>query len=75
MIQIAISQAALDAIAATKLLGSVNYEAQTNAKVEGLIWLDARIVDKLSAQRGPGESYSDAIIRLAAVGHESLNRS
>jgi hypothetical protein len=25
--------------------------------------------------RGPGESYSDVIIRLAAVGHESLNRS
>jgi hypothetical protein len=25
--------------------------------------------------RGPGESYSDLILRLAAVGHESLNRS
>jgi hypothetical protein len=27
------------------------------------------------AQRGPGESYSDAILRLAAVGHEPLNGS
>jgi hypothetical protein len=32
MIQIAISQAALDPITATMLFGSVNYEAQTNAK-------------------------------------------
>jgi hypothetical protein len=30
-------------------------------------------VNKLAAMRGPGESYSDVIIRLAAVGHESLS--
>jgi hypothetical protein len=29
----------------------------------------------LGALRGPGGSYSDVIIRLAAVGHESLNGS
>jgi hypothetical protein len=28
-----------------------------------------------NALRGPGESYSDVIIRLAAVGHKSLNGS
>ena len=33
-IQIAIRQAAFDAIAATMLFGSVNYEAKTNAKGE-----------------------------------------
>jgi hypothetical protein len=38
-----------------------------------LIWLEARWVDKLSAIRSPGESYSDVILRLAAVRHESLN--
>jgi hypothetical protein len=27
------------------------------------------------ALRGPGESYSDVILRLASVGHESLNGS
>jgi hypothetical protein len=29
---------------------------------------------KLTALRGEGESYSDVIIRPAAVEHESLNR-
>ena len=29
------------------------------------IWLDPRYVDRLRALRGPGESYSDVILRLA----------
>jgi hypothetical protein len=37
LIRIAISQAALDAIAATMLFGSVNYEARVNAKGERLV--------------------------------------
>ena len=68
MIQIGISQAALDAIAATMLFGSMNYGAKTNAKGERLIWLDVRVVDKLTALRGPGDSYSDVILRLATAG-------
>jgi hypothetical protein len=32
-------------------------------------------VDKLSVMHGRGESYSDVILRLAAVGHESLSGS
>jgi hypothetical protein len=32
-----------------------------------------QVVNKPRALRGPGKSYSDVIIRLAAVGHESLN--
>ena len=32
-------------------------------------------LDQLTALRGPGESYSDVILRLAALGPESLNRS
>jgi hypothetical protein len=67
MIQIAISQAAFDAIAATMLFGSVNYEATTNANGERLIWLDVSVVNRLHAPRGPGESYSDVILRLATV--------
>jgi len=42
------------------LFGSVNYEAQTNAKGERLIWLDARVVNRLAAMRGPGERYSES---------------
>ena len=72
MIRIAITQAAFDAIAATMLFGS---EPEVNAEGERLIWLDIRVVDRLRALRGPGESYSDVIVRLAAVGHESLDGS
>jgi hypothetical protein len=64
MIQIAINQAAFDAIVATMSLGSVGYEAQTNAK----IWLGERWINKLTALRGSGESYSEVIIRLAVTG-------
>jgi hypothetical protein len=49
-------------------------EEATRAFILGgwLIWLEARWDDELSALRGPGESYCDVILRLAAVGHESL---
>jgi hypothetical protein len=30
------------------------------------VWLDEVWVDRLGALRGPGESYSDVILRLAA---------
>jgi hypothetical protein len=41
-------------------------ENKVNEKGERLIWLDPRVVDRLRALRGPGESYSDAILRLAS---------
>jgi hypothetical protein len=63
MIRIAITQAAFEAIAKTLALGSVNYENATNEKGERLIWLDSSVVDRLRALRGPGESYSDVILR------------
>jgi hypothetical protein len=66
MVRIAISQAAFDAIAKTLPLGSVGYENATNEKGERLIWLDRAVVDRLRAMRGPAESYSDVILRLAA---------
>jgi hypothetical protein len=56
---------AFDAIAAALPLGSVAYEAETNAKGERLIWLERVWADKLGAMRGPGESYSDVIVRIA----------
>jgi hypothetical protein len=67
MIRIAISAAAFDAIAATLPLGTVAFEptgARGGAKGERLIWLDPDVVNKLRTLRGPGESYSDVILRL-----------
>jgi hypothetical protein len=66
VIRIAISQAAFDALASTLPLGSVGYENQTNERGERLIWLDHAMVNRLRAMRGPGESYSDVILRLVA---------
>jgi hypothetical protein len=57
--------------AATMQLGSVGYEAETNERGERLIWLDHAVVARLRAMRGPGESYSDVILRLAAEGASS----
>ena len=66
MIRIAITEAAFEAIAATLPLGSVGFEGQVDAKGQRLIWLDRAVVDRLAALRGPGESYSDVILRIAA---------
>jgi hypothetical protein len=66
MIGIAITQAAFDAIASTLPLGSVNYENHVNERGERYVWLPPNVVDRLKAQRRPGESYSDVILRLAA---------
>jgi hypothetical protein len=71
MIRIAIGQAAFDAIARTMPFGSLSYEAEANANGERQIWLAVDVVNRLMALRGPGESYSDVIIRLAASGEHS----
>jgi hypothetical protein len=68
MIRISITQAAFDAIAATMPLGTVAYEADLTNLGNYFIWLEERWITKLRAQRGPGKSHSDVIIRLAAVG-------
>jgi hypothetical protein len=68
MIRIAISQVAFEAIAATMTLGSVGYENATNERGEHFVWLERGVVDRLRSLRGPGESYSDVILRVAAEG-------
>ena len=65
MVRISISQAAFDALAATLPLGSVGYENATNERGERLVRLAPTVVDRLRAMRGPGESYSDVILRIA----------
>jgi hypothetical protein len=65
MIRIAISQAAFEAIVRTLPSGSVGFENKTDQDGNRLIWLDRSMVDRLRAMRGPGESYSDVIMRVA----------
>jgi hypothetical protein len=65
MIRIAITPAAFEAIAATLPLGSMGYENEINERGERLIWLDRAVVERLRPLRGPGESYSDVILRIA----------
>jgi hypothetical protein len=68
VIRIAISQAAFEAISATLAHGSVSFENASNAKGERTVWLELRVVDRLRALRGRGETYSDVILRLAQEG-------
>jgi hypothetical protein len=44
----------------------VGYENETNERGERYVWLAPDVVDRLRAVRGPGESYSDVILRIAA---------
>src|ERR1700722_17396977 len=67
MIRIAITQAAFDAIARTMPFGSVNFEAGVDDKGERYIWLPRAVVDRLRSLRGPGESFSDVILRLVEL--------
>jgi hypothetical protein len=62
-----ISQAAFDALAAMRSLGSVGYESEVNERGERLVWLQTCVVDRLMAMREPSESYSDMILRLIEV--------
>jgi hypothetical protein len=72
MIKIAITVEAFEAICATLPLGSVGYENKANERGERFVWLDPAVVNRLRAMRGPGESYSDAILRIAAQAADSL---
>ena len=65
MIRLTITPAAYAAIALTLLLGSVAAEPERAPDGGVGTWLDHPTVAKLKALRGPGESYSDVILRLA----------
>ena len=66
MIRIAITQAAFDAIASTLPLDSVSFEVEAT-EGDRYVWLSPNVVDQLHSLRGPGESYSDVIVRLVAA--------
>jgi hypothetical protein len=63
MIRIAISQAAFEAIAKTMPFNSVSFEESTDG--HRFVWLAPNVVDRLRFLCGPGESYSDVILRIA----------
>ena len=67
MIRISITPAAFDAIADTLPLESVAVEPEAGAKGDRLVWVDVSVANKLSAMRGPRETLSDVILRLAAL--------
>ena len=67
MIKIVISEAAFEAIARTLPLGSVGYETEPNERGEMHIWVDDRWADKLSAMRGPNETYPEPILGLVKL--------
>jgi hypothetical protein len=52
--------------AASKRSGTVSFERDG-----ALIWLDPRVVNKLRAQRRPGENDSDVIVRLVEIEAEA----
>jgi hypothetical protein len=65
VIRIAISQAAFEAISATLALGTMSFENATNEHGQRYVWLASNVVDRLRSLRGPGETYSDVILRPA----------
>jgi hypothetical protein len=67
MIRISITATAFEAIAATLPFGSIGVERDPDDKGERMIWLEPRVLDRLKALPGPGESYSDVILRVAEV--------
>jgi hypothetical protein len=56
------------ALKATLPAGSVVYPPERNARGEYLLWLSEAEANRLAAVRRRGESYSDAVIRLAKEG-------
>jgi hypothetical protein len=64
VVTISITAEALVAIAAT-LPDTREADARPDGKGGYLIVLPHAVLDRLKAMRGPGESYSDVILRLA----------
>jgi hypothetical protein len=71
MIRLTITPTAFEAIAAT-LPGSVHFDNECAPNGDYLIWLELAVVSRLKALSGPGDSYSDAIIRVTRTGGERV---
>jgi hypothetical protein len=65
MIAISITLEAYAAVRATLPEGTDSLPAQPDGRGGVRLWLDSEYVNRLGQMRGPGESYSDVILRLA----------
>jgi hypothetical protein len=63
MVRIQISPVAFHAIAAT-LPGNVGFENKRALNGDWFIWLPHDVLEQLNYLREPGDSYSDAILRV-----------
>ena len=65
MVAISISHEAYEATRAALPEGANSWPAEPDGRGNVRIWLHPAFVDRLARMRGPGESYSDVILRLA----------
>ena len=65
MIRIAVSARAYRAIKATLPAASVVYPPERNGRGEYLLWRSEAEANRLAALRRYGQSYRDAVIRMA----------
>jgi hypothetical protein len=70
VIRIAITQAAFDAIASILPPGAKVGPLERALNGQCCVWLPRAVVDRLARMRGPHESYSDVILRLAGKGSQ-----
>jgi len=66
MIRLAITPAACEAIIATLPEGAALWPVERQGG-QCFIHVEAAVVDRLAAMRGPGEDYSDVILRLVEL--------
>jgi hypothetical protein len=71
MIRLTITPTAFEAIAAT-LPGTVHFDKRVRPERRLSHWLELAVVSRLKALSGPGDSYSDAIIRVTRTGGERV---
>jgi hypothetical protein len=65
LITISVTLAAYEAIKATLPPGSDASPAESDGRGGVRLTLDHKTLDRLTTLRGPGESYSDVILRVA----------
>jgi hypothetical protein len=68
MVGITITAEVYAAIKATLPADTQTWPTSPGDQGDVIIWLDQATVDRFDALRGPNESYSDAIIRVARGG-------
>ena len=60
---------AISSIVTTLRFMGLQIKLREAARLDGqcFVWLEPEVVNRLRAMRGPGESYSDVILRLVEI--------